>query len=830
MDEGILDVSHEALIDAWPRLREWLDKDREALRRRQWLTHAAADWDRNARDPELLFRGSRLAEWDDGDFAGLNEVEQAFLAAGRLAETERVVAARRRRRQRTGGLGLVAMVVAVLVVIALVQADRGADDRDRAFSRKLATEARRQLTIDPSLALLLATKAYETAPTAEADSVLRQAVLDSRLRWSSATGLQIARGMAASADGTTIAVWGDGREPGTTVQLWRWNGGALAKDGPDLAPRQTVTGVAVSADGRRLAIAGKIVGGAHAVTVWELAGERRRTKVLSVGGSGTLGAAFSPDGRLAGFQGRVLKIWDLDGTRKTADLRALGPFQSVAFSSDGDRMVTGGLGLPARLWDVTGPRLKGLQTAVSGSPEKVALSPDGIWAASAELQTAYLRTARGWPAREEWKPQGQLRGHGDTVGDVVFSKDSGRLATFANDRTVRVWSTGSTLDPFVLRMPTESARGVAFAPDGRSLAGVSGDGTLNVWNLDAGASPVTSTLGAHSGRYGRSISADGRYVAGLAADGDDTVVVWDTVRGGAPILDRRLARGEAQAVALSPDGRKVIAAGRGPTRMWDLPSGGEPMVLPSRGGSELVFSRDGRSLAVAATAGPKVWRLPDQGPPAEVTGWRRAKEASSHVGGLAFSPDGSRLAGGREDNSVWVWDLTPGKEPQILRGSRRKVDELAFSPDGRLLAGAADDGDVWIWDLAERGAVRRVLKGDGTDLVLGRQLAFSPDGNWLATTEPAGGLRLWPVDGGADPLVFSGIGTTVGLLAFDGKKVVAALTGDVGPSGAVLWQPPARVRMWECEVCGPGDQVLGLARRRAIRAFTPEERRLYLER
>ncbi|MFI0453808.1 helix-turn-helix domain-containing protein [Actinomadura sp. 6N118] len=176
MDEGDLEISHEALIDAWPWLREWLDEDREALRRRQRLTNAAADWDGHARDPEFLYRGSRLAEWDDGDSGGLNEVEQAFLDAGRLAETERVASARRRRRQRTGVLGIVAIVVGVLVVIALVQADRGADDRDRAFSRKLATEARRQLTLDPALALLLATRAYETAPTAEADSVLRRRV------------------------------------------------------------------------------------------------------------------------------------------------------------------------------------------------------------------------------------------------------------------------------------------------------------------------------------------------------------------------------------------------------------------------------------------------------------------------------------------------------------------------------------------------------------------------------------------------------------------------------------------------------------------------------
>ena len=57
-----VDVAHEALIRAWPRLRQWLDEDRQGLLVHRRLTEAAQEWQRNERDPDLLYRGSRLTE------------------------------------------------------------------------------------------------------------------------------------------------------------------------------------------------------------------------------------------------------------------------------------------------------------------------------------------------------------------------------------------------------------------------------------------------------------------------------------------------------------------------------------------------------------------------------------------------------------------------------------------------------------------------------------------------------------------------------------------------------------------------------------------------
>ncbi|WP_433330477.1 hypothetical protein [Spirillospora sp. CA-294931] len=822
VDRDTVEVVHEALIQAWPRLRGWLADDREALYRHRRLTVAAVEWDGHGCREEFLFRGGRLAVWEGQDAEALNEVERAFLAAGRAREAGERAAARRRVRRGFAGLGVTAVVVSVLAVLALIQADRNADARDRAYSRQLAAEARRQLALDPSLALLLATRAYEAEPTAEAESALRQTVVDARVRAERATGLSNAGGLTAAPDRRSFAVWGGGRAPGSTVQLWRWDGTSLTRNGADIEPGAAVTGAAFSADGRRLALGA----GDGTIGVWELSGTPRRTRLLRLGGFGTTAVAFAPDGRLAGALGRDLRVWNPDQTRELERVKAPGYLESLAFDPGGTRLATGGLGLPIRLWDASGPRLKGLQEAAGGSPRRVAFAPDGAWAASAEADGGSLWRLRGWPSRGEWKAQARLRGHGGYVEDVEFSADGTRLATYADDRTVRVWTTGSVLDPLLLRIPSGATKGVAFAPDGRALAGIANDGTLRVWDVQVG----TAAPPGRPGIEDVSISADGRYTAALTVRGD-RVVVRDATRGAAPVLDRRVGAREATAMVLSPDGRRVATAGSGPVRVWDLVRGGEPVVVDRRPrlGATLAFSADGGTLAVGDGDGPKVWRVSGQGPPVEIA-LPKGPAGGLWNGGLAFAPDGRRLAAGRADGTVGIWDLASRERPRVLRGGRKPSADLVFGPDGRLLAGAAADGTVLIWDVAGGGAITTVLRGEGGDILHGRWLSFSPDARWLAITDQAGGLRLWRTGGGPDPLVVGGLGTAAGPLAWRGNSLVASLLGAVGREGAGRWPPPAHLRTWTCEVCVPGGRLLALARDRATRALTAEERRVYLTR
>ncbi|MEU6332815.1 hypothetical protein ABZ851_37050 [Streptomyces sp. NPDC047049] len=86
--DGTVEVAHEAVIRAWPRLRRWLTEDRDALRVHRRLSSAAQQWDELARDGGALYRGAQLTTaqtWSREHGTALNELEHDFLTASTTA-------------------------------------------------------------------------------------------------------------------------------------------------------------------------------------------------------------------------------------------------------------------------------------------------------------------------------------------------------------------------------------------------------------------------------------------------------------------------------------------------------------------------------------------------------------------------------------------------------------------------------------------------------------------------------------------------------------------------------------------------------------------------
>ena len=84
IDEDGVQLAHEALITCWPRLRCWIEEDRERLRHHRRLTEAAHAWLEHDRDPCALYRGSRLLRTEElfaDECGGLTAPERAFLAS-----------------------------------------------------------------------------------------------------------------------------------------------------------------------------------------------------------------------------------------------------------------------------------------------------------------------------------------------------------------------------------------------------------------------------------------------------------------------------------------------------------------------------------------------------------------------------------------------------------------------------------------------------------------------------------------------------------------------------------------------------------------------------
>src|SRR5205814_1255251 len=168
-----IDVSHEALIRCWPRLRRWLDEDRAGLRLHRHISETAEEWNRTNQDDDLLYRGARLIhaqEWRERHEVELNPVEREFLNASmalkeRLEERERdqeqrelqaakklAAAERRRAEEQTRATRRALLFAAAAVVVALIAAyawfaafaARSEADRQRREALAQKAEAERQ--------------------------------------------------------------------------------------------------------------------------------------------------------------------------------------------------------------------------------------------------------------------------------------------------------------------------------------------------------------------------------------------------------------------------------------------------------------------------------------------------------------------------------------------------------------------------------------------------------------------------------------------------------------------------------------------------------------
>ncbi|HEY7072415.1 MAG TPA: BTAD domain-containing putative transcriptional regulator, partial [Acidimicrobiales bacterium] len=120
-DDGVVEIAHEALARAWPRLRGWLDDDIEGQRILRHVAGAADTWDAMGRPDSELYRGARLVgavDWRDRADPDLTPTEQAFLGASQaLADAEREAAAQRARQQASVNRRLRSLLVAAAIFL-----------------------------------------------------------------------------------------------------------------------------------------------------------------------------------------------------------------------------------------------------------------------------------------------------------------------------------------------------------------------------------------------------------------------------------------------------------------------------------------------------------------------------------------------------------------------------------------------------------------------------------------------------------------------------------------------------------------------------------------
>ena len=628
---GTVELSHEALLTAWPLLRDtWLADTHADRIVRSRLHTTAAEWDRHSRDRSYLYTGSLLAAAagtatrtgaDSARHPPLSQTERDFLHASSHAHRRSV------RRRQAVIAGLLALTL-VAVTAAGIAANNAASARHQhaiALSRQLAAES---LNIDGTnhvTARRLAVAAWAVFPTSQAASAITTLLAEQQQQGMLPADPYRVWAVAFSPSGKLLA----SADADGTVRLWNPATGRAADAPLHATARHGVYGVAFSPDGKLLASAG----GDGTVRLWNPATGRRVGKTLHASGRttaryGVRAVAFSPDGKLlasAGADGTV-RLWNpATGQPAGAPLHASarwGVF-GVAFSPDSKLLASTGGDGTVRLWNpATGrPAGKTIQTSI-----------------------------------------GPIGGH----GAVAFSPDGKLLAISSGDGTVQLWNpaTGRPDDPPHQTGAVYGVYGVAFSPDGKLLASADADGTVRLWDPATGRPVGAPLLGGNffNSVYGVAFSPDGKLLASVGSDG--MVRLWNPATGrpaGAPLPTGSFPAGGVEWIAFSPNGKLLASAdGDSPVRLWNPATGhpGTTLNASARLGSYgVAFSPDGKLLATGDGDGTvRLWN-PATGRP--VSPLIHATSHKYGVGMVTFSPDGKLLASAGGDATVRLWNPAP---------------------------------------------------------------------------------------------------------------------------------------------------------------------------
>jgi len=785
VDRTTMQISHEALLRAWPRLADWVDADRRGLLIRQQLTDAADYWAGAGEDDGALYRGGRLlaaTEWAAGR-ADLTPAESRFLTASTTAAGRRS----RLMRSLTSALALLLVVAVAAGLVAFLQRNDAEQRGRESRSRQLAAQAMLSLNADPRGTMVTALAAWRLNPTPDA----RGAVLSAQMvGYQGQLGTELG-GISVAVDpqATTLVVGGAAgrirvwdlttREPlgvrleGHTGPL-RWvgfspDGGLLATaaidaggikvwDMPSGRLRHTLPGIAAAAwspDGTVLATADFARDGGEAATIrlWE---PRSGAAVGTIdAGDGLVTTlAHSADGRLAaGRLDRETDIWQaIDGGTRLATLTGqLTDAQETAFNRDG-LLATSGRGAAIQLWDATGREVGRMNDIVDDYViTGLVFSPGGD----------RLYTAGGGPGVRTWSvPEraeaAELVGEEGNPTDVSISADGRTVVATGPNNPTLMWKQNRSWLP---ALGSGAVVDVAFDPTGSELR-YAGAGVVRTWTLDSGAF-VDLTGGATLGSIAS--AADGATAVALA---DGTVRVFEAdgrERGTLPAEPGGLGD-----LTFSPDGTLLAATtpwGSGidsgldeeqpvnAVHVWDAATL-RPLGVLDLGEFdpvEIAFTPDSSAIVAAALKADivdftmqrrsiaRVWRTDD------LAGERTIELGDQQVVALAISPDGRTLATGGTGRTIALRDLDTGHLRTELGAHPAGVRLLAFSPDGSTLAsGTTADPVIRLWD----PATGQQVAGLTGHVSASNDLAFAPDGRTLATGSTDGSTAVWNLDVG----------------------------------------------------------------------------------
>jgi WD40 repeat protein len=715
-EEGRIEIVHESLLAAWPRLVQWQAQDADGVVMRDHLRQAAELWEERGRSEEMVWSGTAYREyevWRTRYPGALSTREEDF---ARAMESRARRSGRRKQLAVAAALVLAVAIAATFGVLwrrtgeaareATLAAERATQASRRAEASKLVTLARAELGQYPAPSYSSAALAYAIASLRIHDTREgRLAALEAL--WRGPTGFLLESNrsdVAFSPDGRWLAF-----DDYKRIHLWE-RGKArpvdLEKAGASLV-------IQFSGDGSHLL---RVSADSYFNTETPLQAEIQRVS-----------------------DGNVIQAWAIERKKGTPPRLAIAA-ESARIRDSDVRLVSrkaGAFSISSRSLDPGGePRSLGSIAATGldadAFPLVDARGERALYDDRGVLRLITLDPGR--PASRELPYRLDVPASRRLHQKAALSADGSLFALAQENGVVQV----GRLDGTALRKldGAPDPIDVTFDRDGRMLA-VSVKGFIELWDLRAppGARPLQLRFTRGDLDFHKLASFVDGWVGGATIPHNN--VLWAV----SPRLPHTLNHGgQVYGLAFSPDGKSLFSTStQGTVIRWRLDGDwSDPRIVFQKPGSvfnSVAVSPDGRHLLVGGGV-TSVWLVPlDRGEPKPLGSFR------SRVWPVAFSPDGRRAAtacGGR----VTIWDLDTGREVTMGTEDAGNFFQIRFSPDGKSLVTAGQFG-AWLWDL-ETGAARSLGPGNFVDFSRDGRRLYSASGSDIRPRAAAA-----PLEGGS---------------------------------------------------------------------------------
>lgn len=729
-----VEPAHDALVRSWSKLRDWKNREQEALILQRQLTPAAWEWQHQrhlilpnpshsvSKNHSLLtLLVSRWQEfwqvsqylWHDNPRLTVihQEVRRSNNNWLNQLESEFVQRSLNRRRMNVGvRWGLVAIALLSITGAAGVALYQ----RNQAHLERLSVQADNQRLINPLQGLLTALQAVSQNRVATISQVpfINTALFPSTALLTSVE-ISLGRAVASTRETnqlphqgyiTSVAFSSDRQwlvSGGKQLRLWTVDG--QSQSVTFMGHTKQITSVAFSPDSQKIASGSKD----QTTRLWDLQGNLLQTREYP---DRVTTIAFSPNGRwLASVVNETIHLWDVQhNTHQLLRAPQEKFINAIAFSPDSTQIASASEDGVIRLWNMGGQLIRAfpVQEEDVNAMTAIAFHPAGN----------QIVTGSDSGMLKSWNLNGAVEaefiGHEGRITSVVFDPKGDTVISSSTDRTLRVWNLQGNLITEPLRGHEDFIRAAAIDPSGRILASASDDQTVRLWAI-GGERYSTSILQDYQTPFDITFADAGNTVVSLV-NKNGTIQWWswsnqNTEYIRQPDTKLQLSNAERKSIYsldLSPAGagKRLLATGSrdGRVRLWDL-NGNSHRELPTD---------------------------PQQ-------------DGQKRIRSIAFSPDGTQIISSQQNGMIYLWNLEHQSKQQWQLGELEKGDyatAIGFSANRQLVLAGSFRGKVYMLHL-------QTEKWQQFDAHAQSVTAIAADNQRIYTSSEDGTIRIWDFQG-----------------------------------------------------------------------------------